>query len=224
MTQVGCATLFSSSSQNVKITSNVEGAQVLVDGDDVGQTPLEIEVDRDTFKSKVVTLRHEGYRTKQFKLRKTLNSVSLFNCTSFFSWGTDALTGAMMEYSPDVYFIEMLPDGRRAAAGGSDRALLFVVALHRALLRDVAQGGGEYTRALARLLDVPERQHPLFVASLRDRLPLMLRERYPHRIHRHVLLARAATIPATPDFLTNPGLLVSGRAEAGHVSHARSLW
>jgi hypothetical protein len=188
----GCATIFSSSSQQITITSNVEGADVLLDGQPMGKTPLRFELDRDTFEKPRITVRSRGYRTEQFPVSKTINKVALLNCTSIFSWGTDALTGAMMEYSPDAYYVELRQNGRRAGADRTRQATWFVVMNRKPLLSDIARGNGQYLRALGDLYGLTDGEFQAFGQKLRARLPEMLREEYPHRLLGYVDTALVA--------------------------------
>jgi hypothetical protein len=192
----GCATIFSSSGQDINITSNVEGAEVLLDGIPIGETPLTFYLDRDTFKRHELTLRHEDHRTRTVQVHKTLNSTALSNCTFILSWGTDALTGAMMEYSPESYFIELQP--KREQRATQDRELmLFIVASSTRLLVDIARGDGEALRAVEKISGVPPDSHNAFLAALRLRLDAMGRARWPTRLFDYVHQANPAAEAAT---------------------------
>lgn len=182
----GCATLFTSTSQEITITSNVEGAEVLLNGRPVGKTPLTTTVHRESFQEWVVTVRDPLHQARDVRLQKTLNKVALFNCTSVLSWGTDALSGAMIQYSPGAYYVELAPAGGTVARTAERDALHFVVMNRAPLLRDVAAGGGAYLDALLTLLEVPAGDVARVGAGLRARLAPMLAERYPHRVFRHV--------------------------------------
>src|SRR5262249_11394110 len=133
----GCATLFSDASQKVTFTANVEGAELMLNGVPAGRTPVSVTLDRDTFKELYVTVRHPSCETQQCRVNKPLNRIAILNLSSVCSWGTDALSGNLIEYSPDAYYIEMKP---RAAtpptAAGSPTTFLVVNRAH--VLRDVA--------------------------------------------------------------------------------------
>jgi hypothetical protein len=189
----GCATVFSSSGQDINVTSNVEGAEVLLDGVPIGETPLTFYLDRDTFKRHELTLRDDDHRTRTVQVHKSLNSTALSNCTFILSWGTDALTGAMMEYSPESYFIELQP--KRGQRAWQERELmLFIVASSTRLLNDIARGDGEALRAVEKLSGIPSPRHGSFVAALRGRFDAMAREEWPTRLYTHVREANSSTI------------------------------
>src|SRR5262245_56914771 len=71
----GCATMFSSSAQTISFSSNPQGSEVLLDGRPVGVTPVSTRIERESFKTRIVTIRHAGYQPAQFQLLKTLNTV-----------------------------------------------------------------------------------------------------------------------------------------------------
>jgi hypothetical protein len=193
----GCATVFSSSGQDINVTSNVEGAEVLLDGVPIGETPLTFYLDRDTFKRHELTLRDDDHRTRTVQVHKSLNSTALSNCTFILSWGTDALTGAMMEYSPESYFIELQP--KRGQRVWQERELmLFIVASSTRLLNDIARGDGEALRAVEKLSGIPSTRHDAFPAALRGRFDAMASEEWPTRLYTHVRQSNASAL-ATAD-------------------------
>lgn len=191
-----CATLFSGTTDEVTFTSEPAGARVLVDGDEIGDTPLTYEVDRQTFRRSEVVIQKTGYRSEKFPLKKTLDTIALLNCTSLFSWGTDALTGAMMEYSPNKYFVELTPKGARADTGHR-RALQFVLLMQKELVRQLARREGEQLRTLAFLFGANQRDFPAFIAALEPELPRLIRYEHPHELYTALVLplARAGFAP-----------------------------
>jgi hypothetical protein len=142
-----CATLFSKSEDEVRFKTSPPGATVYLDGDEVGVTPFTLVVRR-KMATHQVTIKKEGYESQTFTLMKSLTPASFFNCTSLLSWGTDALTGKMFEYSPNSYFVDLAKKGRMSDISGE--ALRFIVMNHQAIIHDVSKGGGEYSLNLSR--------------------------------------------------------------------------
>lgn len=176
----GCGTIFSSPSQMVHIQSEPEGVELYLDGRPMGETPVEVEVDRDTFGSRMVLLRKEGYETKQFHLKKTINSVSILNFTLLTPWTTDAFTGNMIEYSPNSYYIELKPRRPLARREARDRlAKRFMLMNYDNVLLGISEGGGEYVAALMEILEIPHDARQDLVNSLREQLPDLLERRSP---------------------------------------------
>ena len=141
----GCATLFAPSADVVHITSAPEGAQVLLDGYPVGQTPLSLRVDRNTFSDHFVTLRARGHRSLRFMLLKSLEGVAILNLSSLLSWGIDALSGNMMAYDPRSYFFDLPPEvGALRRSERQRDQLRFALVNQRNLLRDISRREGDF--------------------------------------------------------------------------------
>jgi hypothetical protein len=188
----GCATIFSSSSQDIRISSNVEGATVMLDGEVIGETPLTFNLERDTFKTHELTLRDDKHGTRTVRIKKSLDTAALFNCTFILSWGTDALTGAMMEYSPESYFIEMTPTSG-AISEANRQLMLFVVGSYSRLLIDISRGEGEYLRTAATIAGIDQSMLAKFATALRRRLPVMARAEYPNQVYEQIVAALGET-------------------------------
>lgn len=105
---VGCATLFSGTSDRVKFESEPSGAEVVIDGIERGTTPTTISVSRD-INDKRVTLQKEGYSDKVFRLQKEFATVAILNLGNILFWGIDVLTGALFKYKPLRYNMELDP-------------------------------------------------------------------------------------------------------------------
>ncbi len=196
LSTTGCATLFSGTSEPVTFTSEPAGAEVVLDGDRIGVTPLTYEMDRETFRHSTVVLRKPGYKSEKFAVRKTLNTVALFNCTSVLSWGTDALTGAMMEYSPSKYFVELTPQKGKASTAHR-QALSFVLISHRSLSRAIARGHGAELATVAQLFGVSDADKPRFLSVIEEAAPRLVHYEHPHELYRALshTLAQAGWSP-----------------------------
>jgi hypothetical protein len=203
----GCATIFSSSRQNVVFSSNPARAEVLVDGARIGVTPLTWSFDRDTFATHVITMRGPGLEPARFQLQKSLNGVAIFNLTSGLFWVTDAATGALIQYSPSAYHLELRPAwsppppapppppagpgdasdettaAKDAAPAGGDRAALWFVLVNDTRIRtEIARGRGEYLGALARLWRI-EADLSRMTAALGREAPVLLARTYPYELY-----------------------------------------
>lgn len=185
----GCATLFTPSSDTISITSDPEGAEVFLDGELLGTTPLEFQADREVFKHKYITIRKEGYEPKQMRLRSTLNTASLFNLTSGPSWTTDAISGAMFEYSPKSYMILL---ERKGQAELDDKQMqhrrrMAFVALHFNSLRlDIARGDGEHINALCQTMPLGRLSPSAFSARIHKKRTDLLRMKTPVELLRGI--------------------------------------
>lgn len=95
-----CATIVGGTSQTVSIDANVKGAEVIVNGALVGQTPFAGSIKRG--KSTSVTVKKAGYRPKTIVLNTEVEPIFWGNIIvgGFFGSTTDLSTEAMYKYTP----------------------------------------------------------------------------------------------------------------------------
>ncbi|PLA75022.1 PEGA domain-containing protein [Hydrogenovibrio sp. SC-1] len=103
----GCATIISGTGQSVTFDSSPQGAEVYIDGAQVGSTPMTLKIEKS--KKDTVMIKKEGYKTLSRDLTKSFDSVALLNVFWDLST-TDFITGAAMEYEPNSYFFELQPE------------------------------------------------------------------------------------------------------------------
>ena len=106
-----CSSVVNGTKQMVSIDSNVKGAEVNVDGHNVGKTPFSGKIKRGS--DTMVTIKKEGYAIKTIMLSDEVTPAFWANGLFFylfpFSSTTDYATGAMYKYSPATYNVEMDP-------------------------------------------------------------------------------------------------------------------
>jgi hypothetical protein len=180
----GCATMFASHSDMITIKTEPPGAEVYRGADLLGATPLTYTFNRNTFEQKKLNIRMKGFKTKELELGHTLEPVALFNFGFFLttsgatSWGIDVLTGAMIKYDPNSYFIDLEPaDGKLDSKEISRRwRALFVLINQDALRDDIARGDGEYLSAYYGALSRAQ-PYDTFIQSIRkDAAELLAQE------------------------------------------------
>lgn len=153
-----CATVFSDTSDLIQFTSVPEGADVFVNGHKIGQTPLSEKFDRDTFAKSLVQVKLDGHEEQRFTLQKSLNKIALINFTFWPSWATDALSGSMIQYSPNSYHVFLKRDKLSSKDQNNQndqrnyeeqkKIQDFVLRRYSALQADVAKGDGESLKTL----------------------------------------------------------------------------
>lgn len=99
-----CATVLSGSTDSVHFDSEPRGAEVIIDGDVMGVTPLTLELKRRKFKNVEVSL--EGYQTQSRPLEKSFDSVAALNIFWDLST-TDLITGNAFKYDPGSYHFRL---------------------------------------------------------------------------------------------------------------------
>jgi hypothetical protein len=101
-----CATVFTGSRQTIQIDSEPAGAEVLVDGVHMGETPTPVRVKKQ-FRGQLITLKADGYETKTIQPATDFNIVSVINLLNWPFWLIDAATGAMWTYRPRYYLVKL---------------------------------------------------------------------------------------------------------------------
>lgn len=113
----GCASIVHGSGQEVPISSDPTGADVYVDGEDVGKTPVTPNLKRK--RAHQVTFEKPGYRTEHRVIHRVLSGAVAGNILAggFIGWGVDAITGAQWRLVPEQLHAELdeLPEGATAA-------------------------------------------------------------------------------------------------------------
>ncbi|WP_263603516.1 PEGA domain-containing protein [Chryseobacterium sp. PET-29] len=99
-----CASILTGTKDKITFNSTPEGAKVFHKGLEKCKTPCTAEIPRSLSKQ-MVTFEKEGFNTKEVKLTKTFNPVTLVNILlgGAIGVGIDAATGSLTKYSPKAY-------------------------------------------------------------------------------------------------------------------------
>jgi hypothetical protein len=150
---VGCATIASGTTQTITVNSNVDGAVVYLDGEQVGTTPFTGVVRKG---KNALRVEAEGFRGENVSLSKNLDPLFWGNILIGGTLGsaTDFATGAAYQYAPATYQVELRAAGQSDA--DFDRQLVvrkFAMVYIDAIARDLSAGSGEYLDALLSLIN-----------------------------------------------------------------------
>jgi hypothetical protein len=99
-----CAGVIKGTDQTVTFTSEPTAANVLIDGQDRGKTPLTLKLKKNAYSS--IMIKKDGYRTITRPLEKKYDSTALLNII-WDSSTTDMISGAAYEYEPNSYHFEL---------------------------------------------------------------------------------------------------------------------
>lgn len=104
-----CATVFCGSKATVTFESNVEQANLTIDGRKYSNVtfPYTTKIARG-FDETIVKAEKEGYETQLIYIDKTFNAVSIINLCDVLGWGIDAATGAITKPEYKVYQIDFI--------------------------------------------------------------------------------------------------------------------
>ena len=100
----GCAGIINGTTQDLTFRSEPEGATVLVDGLQRGVTPITLNLKKNEHKT--VSFRKAGYKDETVELSKKMDPVAFLNIFWDLST-TDAITGALYEYSPNTHVVSL---------------------------------------------------------------------------------------------------------------------
>ncbi|MGH1365665.1 MAG: PEGA domain-containing protein [Calditrichia bacterium] len=148
---VGCASIVKGNMQLITINSNVDGAEVLLDGVSVGQTPFTGEVSK---KGKVLLVKKEGYKDYNIALSKNLEPWFWGNIITGGTFGsiTDFASGAAWAYGPSSYQVELIENGMGMLEFEENVKLKkFAMINMSSISIDLANGGGAHLNALFEL-------------------------------------------------------------------------
>ncbi len=148
-----CATIATGTSQLVTISSNVDDAEIKLDGLFIGKTPFTGEIKKD---GKLLTIEKEGYKDHQIALSTTMEGLFWGNIIVGGTLGsiTDFATGAAYKYAPASFQVEMIEEGVSINNFKKNYELKkFAMVNISNIAIDVANNGGDYLNTLLYLAD-----------------------------------------------------------------------
>ena len=130
---VGCATVFTGTNQVISINSNIEGAEVRIDGNMVGTTPYSGHV-RKASGAKTVLISKPGYQSQQVSLHAAINPVAIMSIVFWDLGTTDFLSGAAWEYIPNSYYVNLLKADRSSSSSREIRVKEYAMVRHKQIV------------------------------------------------------------------------------------------
>ena len=101
-----CATLFTGTTDTVRIGTDIPNASIYIDGRNVGAPPVAIELSRKSFSAN--DLKAEIRSTDghcEWLLKREVNPCAYWNMADPFGWWIDYATGALWQFEPRNYFV-----------------------------------------------------------------------------------------------------------------------
>jgi len=100
------ASVIKGTEQEITFESNVDGAEVYIDGECFGKTPFIVNLKKNKYST--IMVKKDGYATQTLPLTKSFDEVALLNIFGgVFSSTTDLVTGAAFEYEPNKLYINL---------------------------------------------------------------------------------------------------------------------
>lgn len=125
----------------------------------LGYTPLRITLDRSDGQS--ITFSKDGHKPLVMQLATRTNPAFWGNIAVGGLLGStiDNATGAALEYVPNQYFVTLIPldstsIDRNTGQAQRDKAILFIIRRHTAIMTDLSRGSGEDWTSLLEVLQI----------------------------------------------------------------------
>jgi len=154
----GCASIVSGTDQNLSFNSEPDDATVTVAGRVVGKTPLSVQIDKD--ENLAVTFEKDGYKTFSTQLSTTMDSWFWGNIVigGVFGSTTDGMSGAMNEFSPDQYFVTLVPEKPFGISVEKTRQIKEIIVAFGDDIRLELVTGGEKVDLILEILDTKDNE------------------------------------------------------------------
>jgi len=105
----GCASIVKGTTQDIPVSSSPTGADVKLDGNKVGQTPMKVEAKRKT--DHLLTIEKDGYQAESVAITRNIGGAVYGNILAggLVGWGVDAISGAQYNLAPSTITIALKP-------------------------------------------------------------------------------------------------------------------
>lgn len=125
LSATGCATVVKGSTQKVPISSEPSSADVLVDGNLMGQTPTTLVLKRKN--DHLITVQRQGYQSRSVAVVKNVGGAVWGNILAggLIGWGVDAVSGAQYNLVPETINVR-LDASTAAPTASSDNQSQFI--------------------------------------------------------------------------------------------------
>ena len=105
----GCATIVKGTTQSVPVASDPDKADVIADGQQMGQTPIDLKLQRK--RDHLITISKTGFQSKSIAVTKSVGGAVWGNIIAggLIGWGVDATSGAQYNLSPESISVKLEP-------------------------------------------------------------------------------------------------------------------
>lgn len=169
----GCSTIISGAKQQMSFQSSPEGATVTVNGRILGKTPLSFQLDKK--QNQTATFDLDGYKPITMELSTRLDSWFWGNIVIGGVLGstTDGVTGAVHEYSPSQYIVNMVPlkTSRlevHTTQSSREKIREFVLVRYQNIVAELNKGTGDDINSLFALLSVSKDRESTVLSNIKN--------------------------------------------------------
>lgn len=175
----GCATIVDGKSQLVTFQSTPAGATVIIDGRELGVTPLSVSLEKKT--GQVLVVRKEGFKDFSTPMATGVSGWFFGNILigGLLGSTTDAASGAMHQYAPNQYLVTLEAEGgnsvtNEATKSQIDKVREFILLSYNPLTENLKAKSGSYLDSLLDQLGVASTNRGVAIekiASLQNSYP-----------------------------------------------------
>jgi hypothetical protein len=157
----GCSSVINGTTQKITVTSNVQGAEVMLNGVNLGRTPITTRVKRE--KSSHLLVRKEGYKDYSLQVQTKLDPWFWGNIVigGLVGSTTDSVTGSTHLIDPDTIFVQMEPISAGVVDAVDVEIRNFVTTAYSNLVKDIKAGKGDYLNSLAAIMKIKKENQKL---------------------------------------------------------------
>jgi hypothetical protein len=140
----GCASVVKGRHQDVPVSSDPSGADIILNNVIVGTTPADVRMERK--RDHLLTIEKKGYAPSSIPVLRSVGGAVWGNIIAggLIGWGVDAMTGAQYNLKPETVNVRLKPLGLRETAVSANHAEL-ESAIRRLNELDIALTNGEIT-------------------------------------------------------------------------------
>ncbi len=151
----GCGTIVGGTTQNISIDANVKGVEIFDNGMKLCETPCTVRLSRER-SEKTLIARKNGYEDARVLVGTSLNLFTLGNLISYTGFTTDAVTGAVWEYSPSNYYVNMMRNEKESRKEEllKKETRRFILKNYDALRMEARSGKTDYMKTLSSMTKI----------------------------------------------------------------------
>lgn len=106
----GCATLFGNSKKTINVTSDPSGATVLLNGNQIGETPLAYRIPDDKMSHPgMLTIKKNGYEPTTMQISSKFQLIAILNLGIIVYWAIDYIAGNLYTLEKTQYDAKLQP-------------------------------------------------------------------------------------------------------------------
>jgi hypothetical protein len=129
----GCASIVKGTTQIIPVSSDPSGADVKIDGNQVGRTPVSVKAKRKT--DHLITVEKTGYQVESVAVTRNIGGAVFGNIIlgGLVGWGVDAIDGAQWNLSPATIsvILKVNSSPQPPAAVSQSSAAIFIEELRK---------------------------------------------------------------------------------------------